>query len=78
MHPVLGTMMPKICEAPHLPTSRFQPSLGSAFKEWGAFISFSWKMKNACEKHRYHALVQEGVTMAERVSVHACPLGCML
>lgn len=40
MHPVLGPMMPKICEAPHLPTSRFQPSLGSAFKEWGAFISF--------------------------------------
>lgn len=40
MHPVLGTMMPKICEAPHLPTSLFQPSFSSAFKEWDAFITF--------------------------------------
>lgn len=35
MHPVLGTMMPKICEAPHLPTSRFQPSFSSELNEWG-------------------------------------------
>ena len=41
MHPILGTMMPKICEAPHLPTSRFQPSSRSELNEWGAFISFS-------------------------------------
>ncbi|EBH8951664.1 hypothetical protein MU985_005018 [Salmonella enterica] len=40
MHPVLGTMMPKICEAPHLPTSLFQPSFCPAFKEWDAFITF--------------------------------------
>lgn len=35
MHPVLGTMMPKVCEAPHLPTSRFQPSCSSELNEWG-------------------------------------------
>lgn len=35
MHPVLGTMMPEICEAPHLPTSRFHPSCHSELKEWG-------------------------------------------
>lgn len=34
MPPVLGTMMPEFCEAPHLPTSIFQPSFGSVFKEW--------------------------------------------
>jgi hypothetical protein len=42
MHPVLGTMMPKICEAPHLPASRFQPSCRSELNKWGAFISFSY------------------------------------
>ena len=36
MHPVLGTMMPKICEATHQPTSRFQPSCRSELNEWGA------------------------------------------
>lgn len=47
MHPVLGTMMPKICEAPHLPTSLFQPSFCSAFKEWDAFITFlPWSIVN--------------------------------
>lgn len=40
MHPVLGTMMPEICEAPHLPNYLFHPSFGSVFNEWDAFISF--------------------------------------
>lgn len=40
MHPVLGTMMPEICGAPHLPTSRFQPSFSPMFRRWGAFITF--------------------------------------
>ena len=40
MYPVLGTMRPEICEAPHLPTSRFQPSCSSEPNGWGAFISF--------------------------------------
>ncbi len=40
MHPVLGTMMPEICEAPHLLTSRFQSSFGSELNDGEAFISF--------------------------------------
>ena len=40
MHPVLGTMMPEICEAPHLSASLFQSSFGSAFNKWDAFITF--------------------------------------
>ena len=35
MHPVLGTMMPEICEAPHLLTSRFQSSFGSELNDGG-------------------------------------------
>lgn len=41
MHPILGTMMPKICEAPHLRTSCFQPSCSTELNEWEAFISFA-------------------------------------
>lgn len=40
MHPVLGTMMPEICEAPHFPIYLFHPSFGSVFNEWDAFITF--------------------------------------
>lgn len=40
MHPVLDTMMPEICEAPHLPISLFHPSFGTVFNEWDAFITF--------------------------------------
>ena len=35
MRPVLGTMMPEICEAPHLLTSRFQSSFGSELNDGG-------------------------------------------
>lgn len=40
MHPVLGTMMPEICEAPHLPELFLHSPSRSEFKWWGAFISF--------------------------------------
>lgn len=55
MHPVLGTMMPKICEAPHLPISRFQPSCRSELNEWGAFISFSCARRVAGTKKPLNA-----------------------
>lgn len=35
MHPVLGTMMPEICEAPHLQAFSFHPSSCSVFYGWG-------------------------------------------
>lgn len=38
MHPVMGTMMPEICEAPH---PAFQPLPRRSSNSWDAFISFS-------------------------------------
>ena len=45
MHPVLGTMMPEICEAPHLPVfsrhlplcSRFNGGRRSSHSQWPMF-----------------------------------------
>lgn len=35
MHPVLGALMPEICEAPHLPTPRFKPSRSPELNKLG-------------------------------------------
>ncbi len=40
MHPVLGTMMPEICEAPHLPVSPFNHHTAPCLIVWDAFITF--------------------------------------
>ena len=42
MHPVLGTMMPEICEAPHLSDFPLYSSLCSGFNVGDALISFSF------------------------------------
>lgn len=42
MHPVLGTMMPEICEAPHQSLIHLRALLSI---RWDAFISFSVNQK---------------------------------
>lgn len=58
MHPVLGTMMPEICEAPHLPISLFHPSFGSVFNEWDAFITFLHASSGGIERLCRHGAAQ--------------------
>ena len=41
MHPVLGTVMPEICEAPHLPEIPFIHHGAPYLMVGDAFISFS-------------------------------------
>ena len=40
MHPVLGTMMPEICEAPHLPVFPFIYHCAPYLMGWDVFITF--------------------------------------
>lgn len=40
MHPVLGTMMPEICEAPHLPEFPFIHHRAPDLMGWDVFITF--------------------------------------
>lgn len=40
MHPVLGTMMPEICEAPHLPVFPFIHHRAPDLMGWDVFITF--------------------------------------
>lgn len=40
MHPVLGTMMPEICEAPHLPVFSFIHHSAPHLIKWDVFITF--------------------------------------
>ncbi len=57
MPPVLGTMMPEICEAPHLSTRSFHPSFSSAFnKVWDAFITFP-KLPINCGQCAYPVMI---------------------
>ncbi len=49
MHPVLGTMMPEICEAPHFSC---QPP-ASYSNSWDAFITFSAGINMAKTKQEW-------------------------
>ncbi|EDT5655676.1 hypothetical protein AL874_003586 [Salmonella enterica subsp. enterica serovar 4,[5],12:i:-] len=51
MHPVLGTMMPEICEAPHLPVFPFIYHCAPYLMGWDVFITFpvTWIMRNRRE-----------------------------
>ncbi len=40
MHPVLGTMMPETCEAPHLPVFPFIYHCAPYLMGWDVFITF--------------------------------------
>ena len=47
MHPVLGTMMPEICEAPHLPVFPFIYHCAPYLMGWDVFITFPLEMSSA-------------------------------
>ncbi|ECY2017476.1 hypothetical protein SC65_002693 [Salmonella enterica subsp. enterica serovar 4,[5],12:i:-] len=53
MHPVLGTMMPEICEAPHLPVFPFIYHCAPYLMGWDVFITFP---ESRCSYFAFFAL----------------------
>ncbi len=47
MHPVLGTMMPEICEAPHLLYFPSSITVHHYLMGWDVFITFPLEMSSA-------------------------------
>ena len=68
MHPVLSTMMPEICGAPHLLTSRFQSSFGSELNDGGGVHLIRSGAEHQCRpadvvRTDFHGLVRDSARL---------------
>ncbi|EFH4408923.1 hypothetical protein F9592_16135 [Escherichia coli] len=60
MHPVLGTMMPEICEAPHLPVFPFIYHCAPYLMGWDVFITFP-EIKLTKYRHQLQRVLTAGL-----------------